>query len=198
MLKNKKFIIGLAAGVVIVLAILFYSGVIKFDVPLAPYSSPAFGISFEYPEQWVADVQGGSYEGVPLRFVGSDGYFGLDALPAADDNGAELTLDNLATRMVQPYQTSDGKTIVPYGKSPTIKSTVIDGAEARVILPSDDQSESARHEAIFVARYPEEIKISENFFRFLIIYAQKDYLENILRTLHFSVLQKDAEKIPVK
>lgn len=183
-MTNKRLIIALIVVAAIGLALFFYFNPLSFGSwARMDYSHPAFGVSFKYPEHWAVDPQGGAFQEVPLRFVGGDGYFGIDALAAS----STTTFDDLLNQIV----IQNPKT--PYGTRPIIKSTVIDGFEARVVLPSEDQPKEANNEALFVARYPDELKIGDNLYRFFILYSHKDFLEDILRTLHFNTPQTDTE-----
>lgn len=169
------------------LALFFYFNPLSFGGwGRIGYSHPAFGVSFEHPDHWAVDPEGGAFEGVPLRFVGGDGYFGIDALAASSTVTLENLLDEIVIR----------NTLTPYGTRPVIKSTEIDGLEARVVLPSDDQPEEANGEALFLARYPEELQIGDNLFRFFILYAHKDFLEDMLRTLRFDLPETEETMEP--
>lgn len=183
-MTNKRLIIALIVVAAIGLALFFYFNFFSSgNWGRSEYSHPAFGASFKYPEYWAVDPQGGAFQEVPLRFVGGDGYFGVDALAAS----STITFDDLLNQIV----VQNPKT--PYGTRPIIKSTVIDGFEARVVLPSSDQPKEANSEALFVARYPEERKIGDSSYRFFILYSHKNFLEDMLRTLHFNLPQ--AEEI---
>ena len=179
--KNKKFltIIVVAVAAIGVAAFLYFQK--PWDgfknLPLASYSHPAFGVTFKYPATWATNQEGGAFDGIPLRYDGADGYVGVDALAIDEDFTFDALLDKLVIK----------NSLVPYGTRPIIKSTEIDGLEARVILPSDDQPADANNEAVFVARYPGDRKIGDNLFGAFILYAHKDFLEDILRTLHFDL-----------
>lgn len=175
---QKKFIL---AGIVILAAI---AAVLYFEkpwqkfwgAPLAAYSHPAFGVSFEYPAAWDADPAGGAFLGIPLRHIGTSGYFGVDALAAGEDVSIDSIVEQIVVR-------SDG---APYGTRPAIKHTELYGREARVVLPSEDQPETSNKEALLLVRYPDGRQIGDNFFRFFVLYADADHIEDIVRTLEFS------------
>lgn len=178
---NKRNLIILAAVVLLVIAGLFYSGVIKLSKPkvlLAPYSNPFFGISLEYPQGWEVDVNGGAFAGVPLRFVGSTGYFGIDAL-AADD---KFSIDELVNAIVVESATTS---TAPYGTKPIVESGALGDKELRIVIPSKDQPVASKNEAIALIRYPEQIKIGDNFFRYLIIYSDSAHIKDIVSSLKF-------------
>ena len=194
--KNKKFLI---AGVVIILAVV--AAVLFLTKPQGipsgrysvPYSHPAFGVSFLYPEDWGAyvDEEGltSVFDGVPLRLAGQDGYLGIDAFGVGIED--DIILENLLVQLIGDIE--DPAARHPYGSRPTVKSTVIDGVEALVVLPSSDQPEEANNEALFIGRYPDERRIGDNSFRFFILYAHKNHLENILRTLSFELSREVAD-----
>ena len=148
------------------------------------YSHSAFGVSFKYPENWTADPRGGAFSGIPLRYEGSDGYFGVDALAAPE----EASFEDVVKQIVVDNPNK------PYGSKPVVKLTQTGGLESRVVLPSDDQSAEAKNEALFIARYPEQIKIGDNLFGFFMLYAHKNYLEDILKTLRFNFPDASAEE----
>lgn len=185
--KNKKFLaIGIAVIALGTAAVLYFEKPWDGfrDLPLASYSHPAFGVSFKYPADWIVDAEGGAYQDIPLRHEGTLGYVGIDAI--ALEKG--LTFENLLDQLVTK------NTLVPYGTRPIVKSTEIDGLEAMVILPSDDQPSQANNEAIFLARYPVERKIGDNLFGLFILYAHKDFLEDILRTMHFDLSEANTNE----
>ncbi|MFQ5751271.1 MAG: hypothetical protein ACE5HI_04675 [bacterium] len=185
--KRKLFIVVAFAAVGVSAALVFYfnPSLLTFGgADRTVYSHPAFGVSFEYPAHWAPDPQGGAFDEIPLRFVGGDGYLGVDAL-AAD---SETSFEDLLNQIVIQNQNT------PYGTRPVIKSTEIDGLEARVVLPSEDQPEEANNEAIFIARYPGQAQIGDDLFRFFVLYAHKDHLEDILRTLRFTFTEVEPEE----
>lgn len=187
MQKKYKLLI-IVAGVLFlgggVLLFYFNPSLLSFaGVKTTAYSHSVFGVSFEYPENWIADPRGGAFLDISLRFEGSDGYFGIDALAAPE----EASFEDIVKQIVADNPNK------PYGSKPVVKLEQTGGLESRLILPSDDQPAEANNEALFLARYPEQIKIGDNSFRFFMLYAHKDYIEDILKTLNFNLPDVPAE-----
>jgi len=176
MFKNRRNLIILISAVLLILAALFYFGVIKLpkpNVPLLQYSNPFFGISLKYPEGWAVDTNGGAFAGIPLRFAGNTGYFGINASASADD---KASIDEVLSA-------EEGR--ISYGTTPTIESGTIDGREFRIVIPSKDQPSESKNQALALIRYPEKIKIGDFFFRYLIIYSDSAHIKDIISSLKF-------------
>lgn len=157
------------------------------DKPAAPndknqttYSNTAYGVSLNYPDSWRPDQPSGIAEGeTPISFAGDDGFFSIDALGDKNDS-LDKAVRSLVTNRLEPY-----------GSNPTVVKTQIAGQEAVFIFPSDDQPPEARSEAVLLVRYAEPVIIeilpgSTETYGFFALYASKDYIDSIGRTLSFA------------
>lgn len=141
------------------------------------YSSVTCGVTLQYPSNWGVMAEFASDEG----YGGYDGYFIL--MPADFE-----TLD--AAVEAQAYGTDRYK---PYGSSPTIKRMQIQGQEARLILPSEDQPENAKGDAQLIVVYPEPIQFRGRACKYLLLSADKDHIEAIAETLEFSAPEQSTQ-----
>ncbi len=146
----------------------------------ALYTNSAYGVSLNYPRSWQPDQpEGVAGAGVPIRFVGEDGFFSVDALGAAESSLDEVVRD-LTTHRLEPY-----------GSNPTVVKTKIDGQEAAYIFPSADQPSEAQGEAVLIVRYsqPTRIEVLPGDFQtynFFVLYADQEHIESIGQTLKFT------------
>ena len=171
MYKHQKIIFGAAITFVIVLLVSFFI----FNSGTTELKHPAFGVSLEYPDNWLPNPDGAAFENVPLYYSGSDGFFGIDAVAAPPEASFGDVINSLIL----------GKQRTTYGSEPSISSTTIAGMDARLVLPSDDQPEEAKNEAALVVKYPKPLKIRDNLYTFFMIYGDAKHIEKIGRTLEF-------------
>lgn len=150
------------------------------DSQSSVYTNPDYKVSLRYPASWQADERYGTIgsENLAVRFSGEDGFFGVDALGSAEES-----LDDVV-RVVAYHRLS------PYGTNPTIIRDKISGQEASFVLPSEDQPQEARGEAMLLIRYPKPVRIEfspNNFetFAFFVLYAPKEQIQEIAATLEF-------------
>jgi TolB protein len=73
----------------------------------------------------------------------------------------------------------------PYGSDPKIINRIIDGQEARLILPSADQPEEMKNQAGLIVKYPEAVNINGSLYYYLILWADKAHIEQIGNTIKF-------------
>ena len=138
------------------------------------YLNEDFKISLEYPSYWLPDFSRGSYKNNPLYFKGIDGFFGIDAIGAAGILSVEDGARWLASSSLKPY-----------GSKPEISTTTVDGEEAALVLPSDDQPPEKNGEAALVIKYPAPISIASNTFSFFMLYGDKNNIDDIASKLKF-------------
>ena len=131
------------------------------------YTSPDFAVSFAYPPHWQFVPEHGGE-----KYAGPDGFFVLDALGSP---GA--TIDDVAAGQA-------GHTLQPYGTQPIVESLQVQGQEACLILPSGDAGED--NQAMLIVRYPRPVQIAGSPYEFLALYADRDHIRLIARTLRFS------------
>lgn len=146
---------------------------------LADYTNSAYKVALKYPASWQPDSPAGiAGEGTPIRYVGEDGFFSIDAL-AEEGDSLDAAVQSLAAHRLQPY-----------GSDPKILKVKIAGQEAAYIFPSQDQPVEARGEAVLVVRYPEPVEVEvlpgmRESYNFFVLYAAKDQIEKIAPTVDF-------------
>ena len=72
----------------------------------------------------------------------------------------------------------------PYGSNPIIETLQIQGQEARLILPSDDQYPGMQNQAALIVRYPFVASLVWSP-RYFVLYADWPHIRTIAETLRF-------------
>lgn len=128
------------------------------------YKSQLYRVSFNYPWEWVK-VEEDYYEG-------PRGFFIISAinsiLPLTDVCQEEVHHD-----------------LKPYGSNPTVKELKIDGQEACIIIPSEDQPKEMDNQAAIIAKYPKPIKIKDMEYNYVIVWVEKNYVQMVANSLKF-------------
>lgn len=135
----------------------------------ATYTNNEYGISLEFPSTWKPNKQ---Y--TPPRFEGSDGFF-LVAATAGGPEGIDGAADAEANHVLKPY-----------GSNPTIEKLTIAGQDARLIMPSDDQSADMKGQAGLIVKYPNPITIKNQTYKYFVLWADKDHIKNIGESVKFT------------
>lgn len=135
------------------------------------YSNPVFAVSLEYPADWQSIPGYGSPETVEVRFGGINGFFHIAAM---DTDNIDLAAASEANHKLQPY-----------GTQPIIETLQIQGQEARLILPSNDQPTGMQYQAALIVRYPQPINVLGTPSRFFILWADQSHLRTIAQTIQF-------------
>ncbi len=129
------------------------------------YSNLHYKISLYYPKDWESiNVE---------RYEGEDGFFQIGAI-----SGKDLSIDQIA-------DDNAFHKLKPYGDDPQINELEIDGQEARLIYPSADQPEEMQNQAALIVNHPTGMKIDNNIYYYIILWADKDHIEQIGRNLTF-------------
>jgi heat shock protein HslJ len=142
---------------------------------LAVYENPYLEVSLSYTANWTPDPdyvrpQAGA------RFAGEDGYFMLTKVSYGGGT-ADIAVE---AEINSPLNA--------YGTSPTIESVEIDCQPGRLIWPAEDQPADMNDQAALVLRYPERSEESDDAVEFLVLYADRDHLPDLLQNLHFHSL----------
>ncbi|MCP4537885.1 MAG: hypothetical protein GY832_12140 [Chloroflexi bacterium] len=174
----------------IVITVLYPTDIVDALVPTpTPYldywvsnSNPAFAISLEYPVNWQPEPGYGGGETGETRFAGDNGFFHVNAMDAA-------TIDDAAANEAEHH-------LQPYGSQPSIESLQIQGQEARLILPSEDQPEGMGHQAALIIRYPQPVNVLGTLCHYFVLWADYPHIRTIAQTLQFSAVSPPIEKTP--
>jgi len=135
------------------------------------YTNSAFAISLEYPADWQPIDGYGSPEFGEIRYGGVNGFFHVNAM---DTETIDIAAASEAGHILQPY-----------GANPTIESLQIQGQEARLILPSEDQPNGMQYQAALIVRYPQPVNITGTPCRFFILWADQSHIRVIAQTIRF-------------
>ena len=135
------------------------------------YSNTVFAVSLEYPGYWQPIPGYGSPETGEIRFGDINGFFHINAM---DTDTIDMAASSEANHKLQPY-----------GTQPTIETLQIQGQEARLILPSEDQSMGMQYQAGIIIRYPMPVNISGTPVRFFIMWADLAHIRTIAQTIRF-------------
>lgn len=132
-------------------------------------ASPRFRAQFKYPPHWTRSS--------PRE---EDGYFGHNGFVIMSAFGGRgLTIDQAVGLEIK------GKADL-YGAKPSIEKSLIDGQEARIVMPSADQPADKRGQAMAMIRYPTPIRFSSEIYAFAILWADQEHLPTIAGTFRFS------------
>jgi len=116
----------------------------------ATYISEDYKISLKYPSYWESNPN------YIERYEGKDGFFQVGAI-----NGESLSIDEVT-------KNEAFHKLNPYGSDPKIVKRLVDGQEARLILPSADQPEEMKNQAGLIVKYPEAVKINDSLYHYLV------------------------------
>jgi hypothetical protein len=133
------------------------------------FTNPNYAVTLMYPAHWSVDPGSSTLEYGDTRFTGIDGFFMINA---GDSESLDTFTSNEATHKLKPY-----------GSLPSIVKLTIDGQEARMILPSADQS--MPDQAALVVQYPQPVHMGEHSYPFFVLYANKKYIQSIANSVRF-------------
>ena len=131
------------------------------------YENKQYDISLSYNKDWKPNNQ---YDN---RYEGKDGFFQISAYDGGNSTIDEVADDEAAHKLK------------PYGSNPLISEFTIQGQDARLIMPSDDQGEEYKNQAEIIVKYPKNIEINGKPYSFLLLYADKNNIEKIGKTIKF-------------
>jgi hypothetical protein len=135
---------------------------------VARYTNYAYGVNLRYPPEW-KPVAGYGYD----RYEGEGGFFGISA-GGADD----ITIDQMANNEAK-------HALHPYGTEPYIQKIVIDGQDARLVMPSPDQSPSMKGQAMLIVEYPMPYTVGSETYRFFIFWSDRANIQDIASSITF-------------
>lgn len=135
---------------------------------IARYINYAYGVNLRYPSHWKF-VGGLAYD----RYEGEDGFFSVGA-----GGTGNTTLDKVVVSEVD-------NPLKPYGSEPYTQTLDIDGQKGRLIMPSPDQVASMHGQAVLVVPYPEPKVIGTQTYSFLILWADRNNIQDIISSLTF-------------
>ena len=162
--------------------ILLFSGIVFFArhvnisrqnaqsrVPvIARYINYAYGVNLRYPSDW-KPVGGQTYD----RYEGNEGFFSIGA-----SGTGGMTMDKVIVNEVDsPFK--------PYGTEPYTQTLTIDEQKAKLIMPSPDQDLSMHGQAVLIVEYPEPKVIGTQTYSFLILWADRNNIQDIASSLTF-------------
>lgn len=131
------------------------------------YTSQVFRVSLQYPPGWQ------QIPGYEEKYGGEEGFFALSAI-----DGEGLTIDEV-------YQLESEHHLKPYGSQPDIERLQVQGQEARLIWPSEDQAKNMKGQTALIVQYPQPVEISGHVYRYFVLWADKDHMRQFTETLYF-------------
>lgn len=129
------------------------------------YTNKDYKVSLKYPPEWRANSS--------ERYEGKDGFFQIGAV-----NGEGMTIDEVA-------ELDANHKLLPYGSEPKIESIKINGQEARLILPSEDQPDEMKGQAEIIIKYPSPVTIGSGIYSYFVLWADKEHIKSIGDTIKF-------------
>jgi hypothetical protein len=136
------------------------------------FSSRAYAMSLEYPADWQPVPGYGSPDTGETRYGGISGFFQVAAM---DSDSIDQATAAEAEHKLQPY-----------GSQPTVETLQLQGQEARLVLPSDDQPAGMQHQAALIIRYPEPVNVVGVPCRYFVLWADWPHIRAIAQTLRFA------------
>ena len=127
------------------------------------FISESLNVNFNYPINWRM-ISENRYEGV-------DGFFQVGAVSGEN---IDLVCQNEAFHK-----------LMPYGSSPTVLRSTMQGQPSCLIFPYPDQPPEMRGQSAFIIRYPRPITISGTTYNFFVLYADQDHIREIANTVTF-------------
>lgn len=135
------------------------------------FSNKVYHVSLQYPSTWIANT---AYS-TPPRYEGNNGFFQISAF-----DGKGWTVDQVA-------ENDANQILKPYGTKPSISNLVVQGQEASLIMPSNDQPKEEKEAAELIIKSPIPIIIGRNKYYYLLICADKNHIKEIAKTIKFIV-----------
>jgi TolB protein len=129
------------------------------------YTDKVLQVTFRYPKEWKTSPVYSDR----TYFEGPDGSVQLDA---SEGDTPQQVCRGSATHHLQPY-----------GAHPQIRSMKIQGQKACLVWPSEEQGTNS--DAELVIAYPQPIEIEGSGYGLLILYADKNHILQISRTIRF-------------
>lgn len=139
----------------------------KQDNDYSTYENIEHNVTLEYCKDW---KQNFDYYN---RFEGKEGFFQITAF-----DGLGWSIDEVAN-----YEAAHK--LLPYGSNPEISKLSLDGMEARLIMPSNDQAKEMNNQAEIIIKYPITIEINGSTFSYFILYANSNHILKIAKTVKF-------------
>jgi len=128
------------------------------------YENTDYNIRFMVPVAWkrVDDT----------HFEGKSGFFQISAISS--------------TGILEDVCKSEAfHKLMPYGTRPTTRKLIHLGQDACFIMPSADQPPEMKNQAAIIIKYPEKIQIEGENYNFFVLWADKEYISEIVKTLNF-------------
>ncbi|OOC61173.1 TolB family protein [Paenibacillus ihbetae] len=136
--------------------------------PVAPpyrlYRNAAYNVSFYYPKNWVQVTD--------ERYEGPEGFFQISAIMSEAD-------------IHEVCRSEAFHALRPYGSNPKIIPTVIQFQAACYIFPSADQPPEMGTQSALIVKYPEPVVIQGSAYSYLILWADREHILQLSRTLEF-------------
>lgn len=137
-------------------------------IALSEFVSSKYKIRFKYPRGWTKNPR---YED---KYEGKNGYFEV-----SDFSGIGENIDEAVNMQVE-------EEYKPYGSNPIIRKFVVDGQPARVIYPSQDQSQFFKdRDTAIVIQYPEPINVDGRNYDYVVIWTTREFVPLIISTFKF-------------
>ncbi|MCM1989857.1 peptidase M56 [Oceanirhabdus seepicola] len=131
------------------------------------YYNKTYKMSLKYPAEWKLNPEYFN------KYSGTDGFFQISA-----SSGKNLSIDDIVKFDVNHLSK-------PYGTNPNIKKFKIQGVDARLIIPSNDQASEMNNQAALIVTYPKPIVINDTTYSYFVLWADKNHIVEISKTLKF-------------
>jgi hypothetical protein len=161
----------------------------------AVYTDTRLDLVFQLPAAWQRVERNGALH----QFEGPNGYasFSDSLSPMFSADTVEEICQKEIGLANKKYQVLGQK---PYGSQPEVISLQVDHQPACLTLPSADQDENFAKTigSFLIAKYPADLEVEPGVPRFLTIEADKDHIQSIAETVHFTTKEtsQPVEQLP--
>lgn len=131
------------------------------------YENKTYNVLLQYNKDWKLNTN------YTERYEGKNGFFQISAL-----TGENKKIDEVVNSEINHI-------LKPYGSNPRITKEIIKGQEARLIMPSNDQNKEFKNQAELIVKYPKPIKINNETYYYFILWADKNNIQEISKTIKF-------------
>jgi len=143
------------------------------------YRNEEHGFEIKYPENWEPIKGYGDEDKGYYRYGGETGFFSFMSATEKDIN--EVCKD-LAYHKLNPY-----------GSQPKIESSQIQGQDACLVIPSEDQPESEEGAMALITAFPQSINISGTEYYTFVLIVDKNHMEKIAKTFKFIEVVSESD-----
>ena len=132
---------------------------------------PGIGVEIYYPEDWSFSSMSENPDTASSWYSGHDGHFRFYTIKAE-------SLDSAVERYINHENQL-------FGSDPAVEEFQIRGQDARMIIPSADQSIGTAGDSVVIIRLPKPVRACSPPCHYLVLWADVEHLWKIAKTIRF-------------